>query len=73
MPDKIQVIRVDEVEDGPGADAVTVWITDIGDNSWGAVVPKASVIELTDERERALGSSGPRMRRLVGEWTATDA
>ena len=56
MSDTIQVIRVDNVEEGPGPDAVTVWITDAEGNGWGSVVPKTSVIELT---ERMIGQGDP--------------
>ncbi len=75
MPETIQVIRVDRVDrDAPLTTRTPIGmaVTFFDDNNQRWAIT-GDVIELTEQREPAFGSSGRMLRRLVGEWTATDA
>ena len=59
MPDIIQLIRVNGIDDRDDTGNVLVWITDVDGKTQGIRLPKASVVELTELDFMFDGPPGP--------------
>ena len=65
MPDTIQLIRVDGIDDRRDTGNVLVWITDVDGRTQGLTLPKADVIELSELDFTFDGPPGPESPRFI--------